>query len=184
MVQIWNHDLDPAAWRAIFTDPMFDIFDLERNMVSVINYSAGIQLLSRCDLSRRDRGPFGRAQRRLKALAAVAARLDADPQIGRGLRDYLLYGCMEGMCANGAVPAERMAGLFLDPAYAARVRERRRNVLLSALSRFPACCGAMRRDGSIRCPTASCSRRWRPVIRGRRSTSISVRPDAVLAAAS
>lgn len=42
MVQIWNHDLDPAAWRAIFTDPMFDIFDLERNMVSVINYSAGI----------------------------------------------------------------------------------------------------------------------------------------------
>ena len=42
MVQIWNHDLDPAAWRAIFTDPMFDIFNLERNMVSVINYSAGI----------------------------------------------------------------------------------------------------------------------------------------------
>ena len=31
---------------------------------------------------------------------------------------------MEGMRANGAVPAERMAGLFLDPAYAARVRER------------------------------------------------------------
>ena len=22
MVQIWNHDLDPAAWRAIFTDPI------------------------------------------------------------------------------------------------------------------------------------------------------------------
>lgn len=128
--------------------------------------------------------PFGRAQRRLKRWRPVAARLDADPQIGRGLRDYLLYGCMEGMCANGAVPAERMAGLFLDPAYAARVRERRRNVLLSALSRFPACCGAMRRDGSIRCPTASCSRRWRPVIRGRRSTSISVRHGAVLAAAS
>lgn len=41
-----------------------------------------------------------------------------------GLRDYLLYGCMEGLCANGAVPAERMAELFLDPAYAARVRER------------------------------------------------------------
>ena len=31
---------------------------------------------------------------------------------------------MEGMRANGAGPAERMAGLFLDPAYAARVRER------------------------------------------------------------
>ena len=190
MVQIWNHDLDPAAWRAIFTDPMFDIFDLERNMVSVINYSAGISYYlgaicpDEIEAVRSGAAPA-------EALAAVAARLDADPQIGRGLRDYLLYGCMEGMRANGAVPAERMAGLFLDPAYAARVRERAaerllesRNVLLSALSRFPACCGAMRRDGSIRCPTASCSRRWRPVIRGRRSTSISVRHGAVLAAAS
>ena len=123
MVQIWNHDLDPAAWRAIFTDPMFDIFDLERNMVSVINYSAGISYYlgaicpDEIEAVRSGAAPA-------EALAAVAARLDADPQIGRGLRDYLLYGCMEGMRANGAVPAERMAGLFLDPAYAARVRER------------------------------------------------------------
>ena len=171
MVQIWNHDLDPAAWRAIFTDPMFDIFNLERNMVSVINYSAGISYYlgaicpDEIEAVRSGAAPA-------EALAAVAARLDADPQIGRGLRDYLLYGCngwpdcssirpMRRGCANG-----------------------RRNVPLSALSRFPACCGAMRRDGSIRCPTASCSRRWRPVIRGRRSTSISVRHGAVLAAAS
>ena len=123
MVQIWNHDLDPAAWRAIFTDPMFDIFDLERNMVSVINYSAGISYYlgaicpDEIEAVRSGAAPA-------EALAAVAARLDADPQIGRGLRYYLLYGCMEGMRANGAVPAERMAGLFLDPAYAARVRER------------------------------------------------------------
>ena len=123
MVQIWNHDLDPAAWRAIFTDPMFDIFDLERNMVSVINYSAGIgyYLGAICpDEIEAIRSGAAPAE----ALAAVAARLDADPQIGRGLRDYLLYGCMEGLCANGAVPAERMAELFLDPVYAARVRER------------------------------------------------------------
>lgn len=105
MVQIWNHDLDPAAWRAIFTDPMFDIFDLERNMVSVINYSAGISYYlgaicpDEIEAVRSGAAPA-------EALAAVAARLDADPQIGRGLRDYLLYGCMEGMRANGAVPAE------------------------------------------------------------------------------
>jgi len=104
MVQIWNHDLDPAAWRAIFTDPMFDIFDLERNMVSVINYSAGISyyIYAICpDEIEAVRSGAAPAE----ALAAVAARLDADPQIGRGLRDYLLYGCMEGMRANGAVPA-------------------------------------------------------------------------------
>ena len=81
MVQIWNHDLDPAAWRAIFTDPMFDIFDLERNMVSVINYSAGISYYlgaicpDEIEAVRSGAAPA-------EALAAVAARLDADPQGG------------------------------------------------------------------------------------------------------
>ena len=89
MVQIWNHDLDPAAWRAIFTDPMFDIFNLERNMVSVINYSAGISYYlgaicpDEIEAVRSGAAPA-------EALAAVAARLDADPPIGRGRRAYQL----------------------------------------------------------------------------------------------
>ena len=115
MVQIWNHDLDPAAWRAIFTDPMFDIFDLERNMVSVINYSAGISYYlgaicpDEIEAVRSGAAPA-------EALAAVAARLDADPQIGRGLRDYLLYGrhacerCGAGRTDGRIVPRSGLCG--------------------------------------------------------------------------
>ena len=183
MVQIWNHDLDPAAWRAIFTDPMFDIFDLERNMVSVINYSAGISYYlgaicpDEIEAVRSGAAP-AEALRPLRPGSMPTRRSAGDCAITcftvvwkacvrtvrcrpNGWPDCSSIRPMRRGCANG-----------------------RRNVLLSALSRFPACCGAMRRDGSIRCPTASCSRRWRPVIRGRRSTSISVRHGAVLAAAS
>ena len=108
MVQIWNHDLDPAAWRAIFTDPMFDIFDLERNMVSVINYSAGISYYlgaicpDEIEAVRSGAAPA-------EALAAVAARLDADPQIGRGLRDAC-ERCGAGRTDGRIVPRSGLCG--------------------------------------------------------------------------
>ena len=123
MVQTWNHELDPAAWRAIFTDPMFDIFDLERNMISAINYSAGIGYYLGAICPDETEAIWSGAAS-AETLTAVAARLDADPQIGRRLRDYLLYDCVDGMRANGATLTARMADCFVDPAYAALVRER------------------------------------------------------------
>ena len=123
LVQTWNHDLDPTAWRAIFTDPMFDIFDLERNMISSINYSAGIgYYLGAICPDEIESVQSGAAS--AGTLAAIAARLDADPQIGRKLRDYLLYGCLDDLYANGATITAPMADCFVDPAYTARVRER------------------------------------------------------------
>ena len=123
MVQTWNHDLDPAAWQAIFTDPMFDIFNLKRNMISAINYSAGIgaYLGAICP----DEIEAVRAGTATTAtLAAIAARLDADPQIDRKLRDFMVYDIMDDLRANGAALTAQMADCFVDPAYAALVRER------------------------------------------------------------
>ena len=126
------------------------------------------QLLSRCDLSRRDRGrSVGRsAGRSVGGRCGPARCRPADRPGTARLPALRLYGrhacerCGAGRTDGRIVPRSGLCGA------GARTG------------------GAMRRDGSIRCPTASCSRRWRPVIRGRRSTSISVRHGAVLAAAS